>query len=194
MHLDHYVHPEFGWLSPAPRLWRELRTALLSMLFGIGIGAAAVIELNGYKNVDKEPKSRGVSWEEPPAAVAGYNMLQTTRSEEERHTSKPDGSTADPNSKNGKTTATCEGNDSSCLNVPIIAGKPRGMRKPTYDALAIGRVPLGHSDAPDGMTVATHSEGSERAPEDASPASPQQPANNATADPDRGDSNRLLHK
>jgi hypothetical protein len=41
------VHPEFGFLSPTPRLRRELRMAFFSVLFGIGIGAAAMIALNG---------------------------------------------------------------------------------------------------------------------------------------------------
>jgi hypothetical protein len=201
MHLDHYAHPEFGWLSPTPRLRRELRTAFLAVLFGIGIGAAAVIELNGYKNAYDEPTSRGVSSEELPGAVAGYNTLQTARTEDELnkdHTSKPDGSTADANSKNRKTnpTTTCEGNNSSCLDVPPVAGKLRGMRMPTAnDALAIGRIPLGHSDASAGMTSAAPSEGSERAPENTTSGRPQQRnADDAAANPNRADSNRLSHK
>jgi hypothetical protein len=47
MHWERYVHPEFGFLSPTPRLRRDLRTALLSLLFGIGIGATAMIALSG---------------------------------------------------------------------------------------------------------------------------------------------------
>jgi hypothetical protein len=47
MHSEHYPHPEFGWLSPTARLRRELRTAFFSALFGIGIGAAAMVALNG---------------------------------------------------------------------------------------------------------------------------------------------------
>lgn len=34
-----YVHPEFGYLGPTPRLRRLLRFALLSILFGTIIGA-----------------------------------------------------------------------------------------------------------------------------------------------------------
>ena len=87
MHLDHYAHPEFGWLSPVPRLRRELRTAFLAGLFGIGIGAAGVIALNGYANVHDEPTSHKVSWQDPPAVVvAGDNTLQTARIEDEHHT------------------------------------------------------------------------------------------------------------
>jgi hypothetical protein len=32
MHSDRYVHPEFGFLSPTPRLRRELRMAFFSVL------------------------------------------------------------------------------------------------------------------------------------------------------------------
>jgi hypothetical protein len=91
MHSDHYVHPEFGCLSPTPRLRRELRTAFFSVLFGIGIGAAAVIALNGNNTTD-DAAPRGVNsgavaasaiMEEPPDAVPGYNSLQAARVEDE---------------------------------------------------------------------------------------------------------------
>jgi hypothetical protein len=52
MHWERYVHPEFGFLSPTPRLRRDLRTALLSLLFGIGIGATAMIALSGNNKGD----------------------------------------------------------------------------------------------------------------------------------------------
>src|SRR6266581_4530567 len=92
MHSDHYLHPEFGCLSPTPRLRRELRTAFFSGLFGIGIGAAAMIALNGNNNTDDAPVPRGVNagavatsatMEEPPDAVPGYNSLQAARVEDE---------------------------------------------------------------------------------------------------------------
>jgi hypothetical protein len=154
MHSDHYLHPEFGFLSPTPRLRRELRTAFFSALFGIGIGAAAMIALNGNDNTDA-PVRRGVNagavaasaiTEEPPEGVPGDNSLQAGRVEDEVNsgqTSKPDGSSADANSKNRKTnaTTTCDGNKAACLNMPLPAAKPRGMRVPANDALAIARVP-----------------------------------------------------
>ena len=52
MRSDRYVHPEFGWLSPTPRLRRELRMAFFSVILGIVIGAAAVIALSGNKSRD----------------------------------------------------------------------------------------------------------------------------------------------
>jgi hypothetical protein len=52
MRSDHYFHPEFGLLSPTPRLRRELRVVFFSAVFGIAIGAAAVIALSGNKTSD----------------------------------------------------------------------------------------------------------------------------------------------
>jgi hypothetical protein len=40
--LAYDVHPEFGYLSPAPRVRRELRVAVVSILFGMVLGAAIV--------------------------------------------------------------------------------------------------------------------------------------------------------
>jgi hypothetical protein len=60
MHSDRYVHPEFGLLSPTPRLRRELRMAFFSLLFGIGIGAAAVIALSGNDTADDARLPHGV--------------------------------------------------------------------------------------------------------------------------------------
>src|SRR5438874_12867389 len=55
---DHYVHPEFGYLSPTRRWRRELRIAIFSVLFGIGIGAAAVRHNN---NADEARVSHGLN-------------------------------------------------------------------------------------------------------------------------------------
>jgi hypothetical protein len=40
--LAYDVHPDFGYFCPGPRVRRELRVALVSMLFGMAIGAAIV--------------------------------------------------------------------------------------------------------------------------------------------------------
>ena len=42
MPLAYDVHPEFGYFCPAPRVRRELRVALVSILSGMAIGAAIV--------------------------------------------------------------------------------------------------------------------------------------------------------
>jgi hypothetical protein len=72
MHSDRYVHPEFGLLCPTPRFRRELRTAFVSVLFGIGIGAAAVVALSRNNNGDDARVSHGVS----SASVVSDNSPQ----------------------------------------------------------------------------------------------------------------------
>jgi hypothetical protein len=121
-------------------LRRDLRTAFLSLLFGIGIGAATVIAFSGNNNGDDTRGPHGVSSasvisEEPTETVLGYNSPQAAGIEKrvnKDHTSKPDGSTAEANSENRKThsTTTCEGNNSGCRNVPAPAGKPGGTQMP----------------------------------------------------------------
>ena len=140
MRSERYIHPEFGFLSPTPRLRRELRTAFLSLLFGIGIGAAAVIWLSRNNNGDDTQGPSGVSSgsvtsKQPRESLLGYDSPQAVGIEKrvnKENTGKPDGSTADANSENRKpdATTTCEGNNSGCLNVPLPAGKPGGTQMP----------------------------------------------------------------
>jgi hypothetical protein len=148
MHSERYVHPEFGFLSPTPRLRRDLRTALLLLLFGIGIGATAVTGLSGNNKGDDTQGGHGVSSvsvtsEEPTETVLRHNSPQAAGPE--KRVNKPDGPTADTNSENRKTdaTTTCEGNNLGCPNVPIPAGKPEGTRMPaTFGTTsATGSVP-----------------------------------------------------
>jgi hypothetical protein len=111
MRSDHYLHPEFGCLSPTPRLRRELRTAFFSVLFGIGIGAAAIIALNG-NNTDDAPVPRGVNSGaatasaimEPPDAVPGHNSLQAARVEDQVKSASPTNRRLMPIPKTAKST------------------------------------------------------------------------------------------
>jgi hypothetical protein len=140
MHLERYVHPEFGFLSPTARLRRDLRTALLALLFGIGIGAAAVVALSGNNNGDETQGPQGVSSgsvtsEEPTEILLRYNSPQAAGLEKrvnKENTSKPDGSKAEANSENRKTnaTTTCEAINSGCRNVFPPVGKPGGTQMP----------------------------------------------------------------
>jgi hypothetical protein len=43
--VSRYVHPEFGWICPEPRLRRDVRVASYSLVCGAVIGAAAVCVL-----------------------------------------------------------------------------------------------------------------------------------------------------
>lgn len=187
MHSDRYVHPEFGLLSPTPRLRRELRMAFFSLLFGIGIGAAAVIALSGNNTANDARVPHGVGSasiisEDRTEPVLSYKSPQAI---EEQLNKDHTGSRTDPRlTPKPKATTTCEGNNSSCGN------KPRAKRTPAAnEALAIGRAPLGRSDASAGMISAAPLESSERAQSTGSEA--------ATAadrlNPDRP-MNKKLHK
>jgi hypothetical protein len=160
MNADRFVHPEFGLLSPTPRLRRDIRMAFFSLLFGIGtffsllfgigIGAAAVIALSGNNTADDarvphEVGSASIIREDRTEPVVSYKSPQAIEKELNKdQTGKPDRSTADANSEDHKpkATTTCEGNNPSCGN------KARAKRTPAAnEALAIGRAPLGRSDA-----------------------------------------------
>jgi hypothetical protein len=175
MRSDHYLHPEFGVLSPTPRFRRELRTACFSVLVGIGIGAAAVIALSGNNNADDvgashRPGSVSVAAEQPAEPVLGlYNGQHAADIEKKVHevdASKPDGSTAEANSENEKSNAatTCAHSISSCGNNPPRSTKPRAVRMPAVnDGSPIGRLPFGRPDASAGMNSGAPSASSEPA-------------------------------
>ena len=79
MRSEHYVHPEFGCFAPAPRLRRELRVGLLSMLFGMGLGVAAVTALSsGSRDHDgvSAPSIRSAGAVPASSNAAGWRQRQ----------------------------------------------------------------------------------------------------------------------
>ena len=150
---ERYVHPEFGFLSPTPRLRRDLRTAFFSVLFGIGFGAAAVIALSGNNNGDdtRGPhggRSASVISEEPTEGVLDENSPQPAgieKSVNKDHTSKPNGSTAEANSENRKTnaTTTCEGNNRFVVKF-LLPLASRVRRKHLQASERLQRLPRRH--------------------------------------------------
>jgi hypothetical protein len=187
MRSDRYVHPEFGLLSPTPRLRRELRMAFFSVLLGIAIGAAAVIALRGNKTAD-DVRVSGVS----SSSVISEQATEAALGKEVKdQTSKSDGPKAEVSSENDKpnATTTCEGTNPSCGATPPHASRPRTMRKPAgTDALAIGRAPLGRPGTPAEMSSVDPSESTEPALEQSSAGRTEE----ATAD--RGSPDRLMGK
>ena len=77
-HMEHsgHLHPEFGLLSPAPRLRRELRIAASSLLFGGIAGALCVSGVIALRHSDRA----SMEIAEAPTATAS----QTTASQEPR--------------------------------------------------------------------------------------------------------------
>jgi len=162
-----YVHPEFGLLSPTPRLRRELRMVFFSVLLGIGIGAAAVIALIGNKTADEAQvsglSSASVISEEPTDASLGNKGRD--------HANKPDGAKVQVNSETPKSDAatTCDATNPACGRTTLPASKPRATRMPpANEAVAIGRAPLGRPGASLDMAPVTPAVSSERAQSTAS--------------------------
>jgi hypothetical protein len=206
MHLDQYVHPEFGWLSPTRRFRRGLRTSFLSGLIGIGIGAAAMIALYGYANAPDDPDSRGVSSRDLPQPMAEYNAAQTTKIEID---SKPNGAIAEANSQTSaapnartknKRITSCGDHDLPCPAARLNTAMPPEMRIPTANnTLPIGQIPLGQSEEAAGPIAATPLERSQKALEDKNAGrSEWRNPDDAGGESDRPDTNRLsylkLHK
>jgi hypothetical protein len=67
------VHPEFGYLCLAPRVRRELRVALVSLLFGMMIGAAIVTIRAGHATdaVSRDAHLHSSGSDTVPRGVAG---------------------------------------------------------------------------------------------------------------------------
>ena len=163
MDSDRYVHPEFGLLSPTPRLRRVLRMVFFSVLLGIGIGAAAVI--SGNKTAD-EARVSGLSSviSEQPTDAALDNEVTD-------HTNKSEGTKAQVNSETPKSdaTTTCDATNPACGTTTLPASKPGATRMPAAnEAVAIGRAPLGRRDASLDMPPVTPAVSSERAQSTAS--------------------------
>jgi hypothetical protein len=66
------IHPEFGYLCLAPRVRRELRVVLVSLLFGMMIGAAIVIVRAGHATeTDSVSSNAHLKSSGPDTLVAG---------------------------------------------------------------------------------------------------------------------------
>jgi hypothetical protein len=159
MRSDHYLHPEFGFLVPTGRLRRELRVGLLSMLFGVGMGVAAVTALSigsgdhhqgsahsagtGGAVVTASGAARedGGNGRRVGAASTDPNETVTQRTD---HASakEPDASAAGGGNLKGACLGTA---DLSCAKAGV--GAARRALPPTHDAPAIARLPLGRSTA-----------------------------------------------
>ena len=71
MPLAYDAHPEFGYFSPGPRVRRELRVAVVSMLVGISIGAV-IVTIPASRAVETDGVSRNAQLKSsaPDALVA----------------------------------------------------------------------------------------------------------------------------
>ena len=158
MEHSSHLHPEFGLLSPTPRLRRELRIAASSLLFG---GIAGALCVSGVVALRYSDRAAMEIAEAPRAAVS-----QDAASQEGEPGSGPSAGTraTSPESHAGTAarppasadvSAQGPGQTSAPAGAPAsaIAPKPRMVRIPrTVESPAIARVPLGRSEAPAGTS------------------------------------------
>jgi hypothetical protein len=74
------VHPEFGYFCPAPRVRRELRVAVVSILVGMVIGAAIVTIRAGHSvETDGISSKAHLNSSDPETLVAGVAGSSSNR-------------------------------------------------------------------------------------------------------------------
>jgi len=153
MRSDHYIHPEFGYLAPTSRLRRELRVGLFSMLFGIGVGVAALAALSvgsrDRQSGSVSPVETGGAVAAPSAATkvppdGGHERLEAANVNIDRPRTEIEVQTG--NAGKSDTSA------GSTVNAERPAAKPPRMTvRAASDEPPIARLPLGRSDAFPGM-------------------------------------------
>ena len=149
MEHSSHLHPEFGLLSPTPRLRRELRIAASSLLFG---GIAGALCVSGVIALRHSDRAAMVIAEAPHATAS-----QEAASQEIERGSGPsaDARAASPERSAGTAPRPQASADvpaqSSETSAPAsaIAPQPRMVRiRKAVDSPAIARLPLGRSEAP----------------------------------------------
>jgi hypothetical protein len=166
MAWDQYVHPEFGFFCPTPRLRRELRIAFVSVLFGAFGGALGVVALNvGHRNVDSPTVAPVVTANTAISASPSNGEASAARSEvgpttSDGHTAKTDitkGDTASADRKTNLAKTTCQ---DSFVSGPCFVDRPSRLRVRTAtDGPDVARLPLGRAAAPSDGLLAKPSEG-----------------------------------
>jgi hypothetical protein len=151
--LKHYTHPEFGFLSPAPRLRRELRLAVVAGAFGAVIGAAGVIALSSTDRNDNpaslvralptqaRPQPTGAP-EHPPtragADIASNSQAPSSSKERQTLIVPSEGRTIETNHATG-----CEDRSSFSAGRPCSPKRLHRGPRAADNGPEIARVPLG---------------------------------------------------
>jgi hypothetical protein len=148
MEHSSHLHPEFGLLSPTPRLRRELRIAATSLLFG---GIAGALCVSGVVALRHSDRAAMEITEAPHAAVSQESELGTGPSGDARAASPeshagtaapPQASAEVPVQRSSETTAP------AVAPASAIAPKARVVRiRKAVDSPPIARLPIGRSEA-----------------------------------------------
>jgi len=149
MEHSSHLHPEFGLISPTPRLRRELRIAASSLLFGGIAGALCVSGVIAFRHSDR------ASMEIAEAPTATASQKAAFQESESRGDPSTDGRAASPETHAG-TAARPQASAGVSVQKPSetsapesgVGPKPRMVRiRKAVDSPAIARLPLGRSDA-----------------------------------------------
>jgi len=149
MEHSSHLHPEFGLLSPTPRLRRELRIAAISLLFGGIAGALCVSGVVALRHSDRAATEIA----EGPHATASQEAASQA-------IERGSGPSADARAVSPERSAGTAPRPQASADVPAqssetsapasaIAPQPRMVRiRKAVDSPAIARLPLGRSEAP----------------------------------------------
>jgi len=160
MRSEHYLHPEFGCFAPGTRLRREVRVAVWSMLFGLGIGTVAMIALGaGTHTANDGPATRTIVTTAvpapPPQLEARGEAAPNSKNPESTNTdgsARPSGHEAEatnpgaPSSESASSLAgrpeeaKCGSGNSSCTPQPSRSLRLRAANEgPELARVALGR-------------------------------------------------------
>jgi hypothetical protein len=149
-----HLHPEFGLLSPTPRLRRELRIAAISLLFG---GIAGALCVSGGVALRHSDRAAMEIAEAPHAAASQETELGSGPSGDARaaspesHAGTAAQASAEVPAQTSEAPAQRPGETSApaVAPAPPIAPKPRMVRiRKAVDSPPIARLPLGRREAP----------------------------------------------
>ena len=142
MEHSSHLHPEFGLLSPTPRLRREIRIAVTSLLLGIIAGAICVSAVVALRHADSpalvEASSAPLPQETKPGTEPGVAHANDAGTATSRASAEA------PTPRSGETSA-----QAAAPPPPsAIAPKTRVVRiRRAVDSPAIARLPLGRGEA-----------------------------------------------
>lgn len=143
MEHSSHLHPEFGLLSPTPRLRREIRIAVTSLLFGVIAGAICVSAVVALRHAVTpalvEASSAPLPQETKPGTEPGVAHANDAGTATSRASAEA------PTQQSGETSA-----QAAAPPPPsAIAPKTRVVRiRRAVDRPAVARLPLGRSEAP----------------------------------------------
>ena len=153
MEHSRLLHPEFGLLSPTPRLRRELRIAAIAVLCGGIAGALCVSGVAALRPSDRAATevaeaSRSAASQDSEPGIARSAGAHVTTPEGRAGIALPPASAEAPAQDSRESRESSATPAQTAAQAAAIAPKPRMVRiRKTVESPAIARLPLGRSGA-----------------------------------------------